>query len=324
MYDRLTPLGAQHDRRDARPERRRHAATSSRRSCSSRRRSVADHGRDDHRGGPGTTDRADPPRRLRRPAHLLRHGRRRDLRRRLRHAADRSLLLDQARDNGIAGAIDIPGAPAIQLVLGLYDYQPTAKVRRRRSPRQQEQGAAQSAGADGPAGAARHRHLPRRHQPVVRARTGPSARPFDRTRHLRASTRSRRSSSARAAATRSRTRCSSTRRATGSASKAGARVYEDLRQRNDPGDVDAPRRARRPHQTNVPVQAARRASCGWRRARFRSSGVTLPGADCVGGGRRGPAAHRRRPTSCSSTGRAPRPARRSWSAARRSVTTTPA
>jgi acyl-homoserine lactone acylase PvdQ len=44
-------------------------------------------------------------------------------------AADRSLLLDQARNNGLAGAIDLPGAPAIQLVLGLYDYQPTARIR---------------------------------------------------------------------------------------------------------------------------------------------------------------------------------------------------
>src|SRR5918997_1529420 len=34
-------------------------------------------------------------------------------------AEDRSLLLNQARDNGIAGAIDVPGVPAIQLVLGL-------------------------------------------------------------------------------------------------------------------------------------------------------------------------------------------------------------
>ena len=44
-------------------------------------------------------------------------------------AQDRSLLLDQARDNGIAGAIDLPGAPAINLILGLYQYTPTAKVR---------------------------------------------------------------------------------------------------------------------------------------------------------------------------------------------------
>jgi acyl-homoserine lactone acylase PvdQ len=45
-------------------------------------------------------------------------------------AQDRNLLLDQARGNGMAAAIDLPGAPAIQLLLGLYDYQPTAKIRR--------------------------------------------------------------------------------------------------------------------------------------------------------------------------------------------------
>ena len=43
-------------------------------------------------------------------------------------AADRSLLLDQARANAVAGLIDMPGVPAIQLVLGLYTYKPTKKV----------------------------------------------------------------------------------------------------------------------------------------------------------------------------------------------------
>jgi acyl-homoserine lactone acylase PvdQ len=43
-------------------------------------------------------------------------------------AEDRNLLLDQARFNGVAALIDLPGVPAIQLVLGLYDYKPSAKV----------------------------------------------------------------------------------------------------------------------------------------------------------------------------------------------------
>ncbi|MCZ4491355.1 MAG: penicillin acylase family protein [Conexibacter sp.] len=43
-------------------------------------------------------------------------------------ATDQSLLLNQARSNGIAGLIDLPGVPAINLVLGLYTYKPTAKV----------------------------------------------------------------------------------------------------------------------------------------------------------------------------------------------------
>ncbi len=43
-------------------------------------------------------------------------------------ATDQSLLLNQARYNGVAGLIDLPGVPAINLILGLYDYKPTAKV----------------------------------------------------------------------------------------------------------------------------------------------------------------------------------------------------
>jgi acyl-homoserine lactone acylase PvdQ len=43
-------------------------------------------------------------------------------------ATDQSLLLNQARANGIAGLIDLPGVPAIRLVLGLYTYKPSAKV----------------------------------------------------------------------------------------------------------------------------------------------------------------------------------------------------
>jgi acyl-homoserine lactone acylase PvdQ len=43
-------------------------------------------------------------------------------------ATDQSLLLNQARTNGVAGLIDLPGVPAINLVLGLYNYKPSAKV----------------------------------------------------------------------------------------------------------------------------------------------------------------------------------------------------
>jgi acyl-homoserine lactone acylase PvdQ len=43
-------------------------------------------------------------------------------------ATDQSLLLNQARYNGVAGLIDLPGVPAINLVLGLYNYTPSAKV----------------------------------------------------------------------------------------------------------------------------------------------------------------------------------------------------
>jgi acyl-homoserine lactone acylase PvdQ len=45
-------------------------------------------------------------------------------------ATDQSLLLNLARSNGVAGLIDMPGVPAINLLLGLYNYKPTAKVLR--------------------------------------------------------------------------------------------------------------------------------------------------------------------------------------------------
>ena len=38
------------------------------------------------------------------------------------------MLLNQARYNGVAGLIDMPGVPAINLVLGLYNYAPSKKV----------------------------------------------------------------------------------------------------------------------------------------------------------------------------------------------------
>lgn len=44
-------------------------------------------------------------------------------------AADRNLLLEQTRDNGIAAAIEIPGVSAVALARELYSYKPTAAVR---------------------------------------------------------------------------------------------------------------------------------------------------------------------------------------------------
>ena len=95
-------------------------------------------------------------------------------------ATDQSLLLNQARYNGVAGLIDLPGVPAINLILGLYDYKPTAKVVKRGD------GAADQghpgAGRAGQAAAQRHRHLPRGHQRAHgrrRARTRRSSRGTD-------------------------------------------------------------------------------------------------------------------------------------------------
>ena len=60
---------------------------------------------------------------------------------------DQSLLLNQARTNGVAGLIDLPGVPAINLVLGLYDYKPSAKVLSEETAKQTK--AIQAAGPQG-------------------------------------------------------------------------------------------------------------------------------------------------------------------------------
>ncbi|MCU1675426.1 MAG: penicillin acylase family protein [Frankiales bacterium] len=62
-------------------------------------------------------------------------------------AIDQSLLLNQARYNGVAGLIDLPGVPAINLVLGLYNYKPSAAVNKQATALQDKSIAAQ--GADG-------------------------------------------------------------------------------------------------------------------------------------------------------------------------------
>ena len=62
-------------------------------------------------------------------------------------AEDRNLLIEQARDNGIAAAIGIPGVSAIDLVRGLYSYKPTAAVRAEVTRRQDA--ALEAAGAEG-------------------------------------------------------------------------------------------------------------------------------------------------------------------------------
>ena len=60
-------------------------------------------------------------------------------------ATDQSLLLGQARSNGVAGLIDLPGVPAINLVLGLYNYTPSAKVIKQATDLQTKSIAAQGA-----------------------------------------------------------------------------------------------------------------------------------------------------------------------------------
>ena len=87
-----------------------------------------------------------------------------------------ALLLNQARDNGIAGADRPAGRARDQPVLGLYAYKPSKAVRREATA-QQTQRSRRRAGTR-QAAAARHRHLPRRHQ---RSGTWRTSRPRGRS-----------------------------------------------------------------------------------------------------------------------------------------------
>ena len=233
-------------------------------------------------------------------------------------AEDRSLLLDQARDNGIAGAIDLPGAPAIDLILGLYQYTPTAKVRNQVIKQQDK--SLEQAGSEG--------------RQVLRdidtylvginqwyGANRPDARPFDRGDIYALNA------------------IKAQFLGEGGGEEVPNALFLDAA-RDKFGEGQGHRRLRGP----APAQRSRR-----RRPRPRArppSTDERPGQAAEGaraareghvqvlrrpapGQRRGGivaarASHRRRRTSCWSTGRAPRPARRSWSAARRSATTTPA
>jgi hypothetical protein len=175
--------GAQHHRRGAAAERARlrllqvgQAAVAG--------RSVADHRRDDHREGRrANAHGTHPPRRLRRAARLLRHRRRRHLRRRLR---GRQRPDPAAR----AGARQRDGVGA----------GPPRRARHPAPPRPLQLQADRSGPARGdpPAGrlaegrrrawsqaARRHRHVPGRHQPLVRPQPARCATVRPR-RHLRA------------------------------------------------------------------------------------------------------------------------------------------
>jgi acyl-homoserine lactone acylase PvdQ len=187
-------------------------------------------------------------------------------------ASDRSLLLDQARDNGIAAAIDVPGAPAIQLVLGLFDYQPTAKLRAQVTRRQNR--ALRRAGSAG--------------RQVLRdidtylvginkwyAANRPDARRFDRAdiyslnaikaQFLGQGGGEEIENALFHDAARDRF-----------GRKGGARVYQDLRQRNDP-EASTTTSRRAPYQTKVSARRPR-GLVRLEQGSFESAGVELPGA----------------------------------------------
>jgi acyl-homoserine lactone acylase PvdQ len=190
-------------------------------------------------------------------------------------AADRNALLDQARDNGIAGAIDIPGAPAIRLVLGLYDYEPTARVRARVA-RQQERALRQA----GRAGRQVLRDIDTYLVGVNKwyGANRPDARPFDRADvYALNAIKAQFLGQGGGQEIENALFYDAARDRFGG--KRGSRVYEDLRQRNDPETTTTTTR-RAPHQTTVSVRRPK-GLVQLRRGSFRSAAVELPGDDAA-------------------------------------------
>ena len=265
----------------------------------------------------GTTLTApDPARPLRRAEHLLGHRRRRDLRRRLRDRAGPQPAArpgarqrDRGRDRPPRRAGHQPHPRPL----------PVHADREGPQPGHQAAGQVARAGRQqGPPGPARHRHLPRRHQQVVRRE--PAGRAAVRPRrHLRAQR-------GQGAVPRPGRRRGGPERDVPRRRARQVREGQGLRRLRGPAPAQRSRdvdhdRAQGRRSTRTSRSSSRRGSCGSRRA---ASGPPASGS------RAAPRRHRRsrgatsRRTSCWSTGRAPRPARRSWSAVRRSATTTPA
>jgi acyl-homoserine lactone acylase PvdQ len=187
-------------------------------------------------------------------------------------AADRTLLLDQTRNNGIAGAIDLPGAPAIRLVRELYDYQPTAKVRAEVT--RQQDAALKAAGPDG--------------QQVLDdidtylvginkwyAANRPDARRFDRADIYAVNAlKAQFLGQGGGQEVENGLFLDAARDKLGA--KRGSQAYEDLRQRNDPETTVTTSRAA-PHQTRVSVRRPK-GLVRIEKGSFKTAGVTLPGA----------------------------------------------
>jgi acyl-homoserine lactone acylase PvdQ len=190
-------------------------------------------------------------------------------------AEDRNLLLDQARNNGVAGAIDLPGAPAIALVLGLYDYQPTARVRAEVTRRQDA--ALEAAGSAG------RKVLADIDTYLVGVnlwydRNQPSARQFDRADiYALNAIKAQFLGQGGGHEVENALFLDAARDRFGA--RRGSAVYEDLRQRNDP-ETSTTTSRRAPHQTAVSVRRPRGA-VRLEQGSFKSAGVALPGADAA-------------------------------------------
>jgi acyl-homoserine lactone acylase PvdQ len=187
-------------------------------------------------------------------------------------ATDRNLVLDLARNNGFAAAIDVPGVSAIQLLLGLYTYEPSARVR--------AQVTRQHVAALNAAGSAGRKVLADIDTYLAGinkwyAENRPSARRFERADVFAVNAfKAQFLGQGGGQEVENALVLDAARGRFGA--RRGTQVYEDLRQRNDPGTSTTTSR-RAPWQTDV---SARRARGLVRLARgsFESSAIKLPGA----------------------------------------------
>jgi acyl-homoserine lactone acylase PvdQ len=187
-------------------------------------------------------------------------------------ATDQGLLLNQARFNGVAGLIDLPGAPAINLVLGLYNYKPSAKVVAQATALQDKSIAAQ--GAQG-------RQLLNDIDTYLAginarmAQTQPTAPKFTRTDiYALNAVKSQFLGEGGGSEIDNALFLSSLRAKLGA--KTGDRAFEDLRARNDPESTVTTSKSY-PHQTAVSVSAPA-GVVRLKKGSFKNSFVALPGA----------------------------------------------
>ncbi len=184
---------------------------------------------------------------------------------------DRNLLINQARTNGLASLIDLPGVPGIELVLGLYDYKPSQTVIDQVN-REQEA----SLKAAGPEGTAVLRDVDTYLSGLNawRAASSPSTKAFTRTdiyalNGIKAQFLGEGGGQELA----NEAMLGGLKQALGKST--GAKAYGDLRQRNDP---EHPRTGtkRATYNASAPV-ATGRGVVHLRPGSFESSAVKLPG-----------------------------------------------
>ena len=187
-------------------------------------------------------------------------------------AEDRNLLIEQARGNGIAAAIDMPGVSAIDLVRGLYDYKPTAKLRAEVTRRQDA--ALEAAGAEG-------RQVLRDIDTYLAGinlwygRNRPAARPVDRADiYALNAIKGQYLGEGGGDEVRIALLLDAARDRFGA--RRGNQVYEDLRGRDDP-ETPTTGAVRAPWETNVPV-ARPRGLVRLEQGTFKSQSPVLPGA----------------------------------------------